>query len=210
MLFLKISKQRRWLWIVCLAIVLVGLWQLFTNIYREEEKELRRQFRETVKEKFPEQAAELSKTFGLFFFEGDREAPLRVDLERKSIVLVHGLDDPGAVWQSLAPALVKEDFNVWLMQYPNDQPIVESAWLFFEELEGLKKRGIDRISIVAHSMGGLVSREMLTAGARGGSAHYGGNTQPRIAAGPITGVYRNPRSTGPVEKGRSKLAGGNS
>jgi pimeloyl-ACP methyl ester carboxylesterase len=162
MLFLKISKQRRWLWIVCLAIVLVGLWQLFTNIYREEEKELRRQFRETVKEKFPEQAAELSKTFGLFFFEGDREAPLRVDLERKSIVLVHGLDDPGAVWQSLAPALVKEDFNVWLMQYPNDQPIVESAWLFFEELEGLKKRGIDRISIVAHSMGGLVSREMLT------------------------------------------------
>jgi pimeloyl-ACP methyl ester carboxylesterase len=48
------------------------------------------------------------------------------------------------------------------MQYPNDQPIVESAWLFFEELEGLKKRGIDRISIVAHSMGGLVSREMLT------------------------------------------------
>ena len=160
--FLNISKQRRWLWIVCLAIVLVGLWQLFTNIYREEEKELRRQLRETVKEKFPEQAAELSKTFGLFFFEGDREAPLRVDLERKSIVLVHGLDDPGAVWQSLAPALVKEDFNVWLLQYPNDQPIVESARLFFEELQGLKQLGIDRISIVAHSMGGLVSREMLT------------------------------------------------
>jgi pimeloyl-ACP methyl ester carboxylesterase len=161
-MFPKLSKRRRWLWIVCLAIVLVGLWQLFTNIYREEEKELRRQLRETVKEKFPEQAAELSKTFGLFFFEGDREAPLRVNIERKSIVLVHGLDDPGAVWQSLAPALVKEDFNVWLMQYPNDQPIVESARLFFMALEGLKQHGIDRISIVAHSMGGLVSREMLT------------------------------------------------
>jgi pimeloyl-ACP methyl ester carboxylesterase len=161
-MFPKLSKRRRWLWIVCLAIVLVGLWQLFTNIYREEEKELRRQLRETVKEKFPEQAAELSKTFGLFFFEGDREAPLRVNIERKSIVLVHGLDDPGAVWQSLAPALVKEDFNVWLMQYPNDQPVVESARLFFMALEGLKQHGIDRISIVAHSMGGLVSREMLT------------------------------------------------
>jgi pimeloyl-ACP methyl ester carboxylesterase len=161
-MFPKLSKRRRWLWIVCLAIVLVGLWQLFTNIYREEEKELRRQLRETVKEKFPEQAAELSKTFGLFFFEGDREAPLRVNIERKSIVLVHGLDDPGAVWQSLAPTLVKEDFNVWLMQYPNDQPVVESARLFFMALEGLKQHGIDRISIVAHSMGGLVSREMLT------------------------------------------------
>jgi len=160
--FLKIGKQRRWLWFVCLAIVLVGLWQLFTNIYREEEKELRRQLREAVKEKFPEQTARFSQTFGLFFFETDRETPRRAAADRKSIILVHGLDDPGAVWQSLAPALVKEDFNVWLMQYPNDQPIVESAWLFFEELEGLKKRGIDRISIVAHSMGGLVSREMLT------------------------------------------------
>jgi pimeloyl-ACP methyl ester carboxylesterase len=162
MLFFKISKQRRWLWIVCLAIVGVGLWELFTNIYREEEKELRRQLRETVKEKFPEQAAEFSKTFGLFFFEGDPEAPSQVDLERKSVVLVHGLDDPGQVWQNLAPELVKADFNVWLMQYPNDQPVVESARLFFEALQGLKQRGIDRLSIVAHSMGGLVSREMLT------------------------------------------------
>jgi pimeloyl-ACP methyl ester carboxylesterase len=58
--------------------------------------------------------------------------------------------------------LEKENFNVWLMHYPNDQPVVESAWLFFEALQGLKQRGIDRISIVAHSMGGLVSREMLT------------------------------------------------
>jgi pimeloyl-ACP methyl ester carboxylesterase len=162
MFFFKISKQRRWLWIVCLAIVLVGLWELFTNIYREEEKELRRQLRETVKKKFPEQAAEFSKTFGLFFFEGDQEAPSQVDLERKSVVLVHGLDDPGQVWQNLAPELVKADFNVWLMQYPNDQPVVESARLFFEALQGLKQRGIDRLSIVAHSMGGLVSREMLT------------------------------------------------
>jgi pimeloyl-ACP methyl ester carboxylesterase len=160
--FSKLRKHRRWLWIVCVVIVLVGLWQLFTNLYREEEKELRRQLRETVKEKFPEQAAKFSQTFGLFFFEGDQETPRGPAPDLNSVVLVHGLDDPGEVWQNLAPELVKENFNVWLLQYPNDQPIVESAWLFFEELEGLKKRGIDRISIVAHSMGGLVSREMLT------------------------------------------------
>ena len=41
---------------------LIGLWQLFTNLYREEEKELRRQLRETVKEKFPEQTAQFSQT----------------------------------------------------------------------------------------------------------------------------------------------------
>jgi pimeloyl-ACP methyl ester carboxylesterase len=155
-------KKRRWLWVIGGILLIVGLWEFFTDFYREEEKELRRQIRETVKEKFPEQAAELSKAFGLFFFEGNGEASARIDPERKSVVLVHGLDDPGQVWQNLAPELAKEDINVWLMQYPNDQPVVESARLFFEALQGLKQRGIDRISIVAHSMGGLVSREMLT------------------------------------------------
>ena len=156
------TKKRRWPWVIAGILLLIGLWQLFANLYQEEEKQLRRQLRETVKEKFPEQAADFSKTFGLFLFEADREAPRGVNPDRKSVVLVHGLDDPGQVWQNLAPALLKKNFNVWLMHYPNDQPIVESARLFFEALQGLKQRGIDRISIVAHSMGGLVSREMLT------------------------------------------------
>ncbi|UCE83884.1 MAG: acetyltransferase [Deltaproteobacteria bacterium] len=155
-------RKKRWLWVITGILLLIGLWQLFTNLYREEEKKLRRQLREAVKERFPEQTAKFYQTFGLFYFEADGEAPGGMALERKSVVLVHGLDDPGQVWQSLAPELVKEDFNVWLMQYPNDQPIVESARLFFEELKGLKQLGIQRISIVAHSMGGLVSREMLT------------------------------------------------
>ncbi len=155
-------KKRRWLWVIGGILLLLGLWQLFTNIYGEEEKELRRQLRETVKEKFPEQTSKFFQTFGLFYFEADQESPRGAALERKSVVLIHGLDDPGEVWQSLAPELVEEDFNVWLMQYPNDQPIVESAQLFSQELKGLKQLGIDRISIVAHSMGGLVSREMLT------------------------------------------------
>ena len=160
------QKTNRWVkiwpWVLGGILLLIGSWQLFANLYREEEKDLRRQFRETVKEKFPEQTAKLFQTFGLFYFEADPEAPRGRALDRKSVVLVHGLDDPGEVWQSLAPELVKEDFNVWLMQYPNDQPIVESSQLFFEELKGLKQLGTHRISIVTHSMGGLVSREMLT------------------------------------------------
>ena len=158
----KKTKKRRWLWAIGAVLLLLGLWQLFTSTYREQEKELRRQFRETVKEKFPEQTAKFSETFGLFFFEADGETFRGAALDRKSVVLIHGLDDPGQVWQILAPELVKEDFNVWLLHYPNDQPIVESAQFFSQELKGLKQLGIDRISIVAHSMGGLVSREMLT------------------------------------------------
>ncbi len=158
----KMSKKRRWLWFVAGIILLIGLWQLIASFYREEEKELRRQLRQTVKEKFPKQTAEFSKIIGLFHFEGDREGPGGLDLDRKSVVLIHGLDDPGKIWQNLAPALIQADFNVWVMRYPNDQPIVESARLFFDEMKSLRQRDVDRISIVAHSMGGLVSREMLT------------------------------------------------
>ena len=158
----KKPKKRRWLWIIGGVLLFIGLWQLVANFHREEEKELRRQLRETIKERFPEQTAEIQKTFGLFPFKGDREDAASAAPARKSIVLIHGLDDPGKVWQNLAPALVKQNFNVWLMQYPNDQPIVESARLFFDKLQALKQQGIDSISIVAHSMGGLVTREMLT------------------------------------------------
>jgi pimeloyl-ACP methyl ester carboxylesterase len=155
-------KNRRWPWIIGGMLLLIGLWYLFTNFYREEEKRLRSQLREIVKKRFPEQSAEFLKTFGLFYFESDRGVPEASRLTRKCVILVHGLDDPGEVWQNLAPELAIADFNVWLLHYPNDQPVVESAWLFFEELKELRQIGIQRISIVAHSMGGLVAREMLT------------------------------------------------
>jgi pimeloyl-ACP methyl ester carboxylesterase len=154
------TRRRRWPWIVGLAVLFGGLWHLVTDVYREEEKALRVQLREAVKESFPEESAAVSRTFGLVRFEPDarRDAAPR----RGPVVLVHGLDDPGKVWRSLAPELRAAGFDVWLMRYPNDQPVAESARLFFEELKGLRRREIGRISIVAHSMGGLVSREMLT------------------------------------------------
>jgi hypothetical protein len=111
---------------------------------------------------FPEHAAEFSQTFGLFLFDLDRELPREKLLARKTVVLIHGLDDPGKVWMNLAPELAKQVYNVLFMEYPNDQPVLESSQLFFKELQELKEFGIERISIVAHSMGGLVSREMLT------------------------------------------------
>jgi pimeloyl-ACP methyl ester carboxylesterase len=158
----KKNKKRFWPWVIGSILLLFGLWQFFSNTYREEEKELRTQIRKTVKEMFPVKAAEYSQTFGLFLFKADRELLREEILGRKTVVLIHGLDDPGKVWKNLAPELAKEDYNVLLMEYPNDQPVVESSQLFFEELQELKEFGVDRISIVAHSMGGLVSREMLT------------------------------------------------
>ncbi|KPK31707.1 MAG: hypothetical protein AMK70_11925 [Nitrospira bacterium SG8_35_1] len=156
------NKKRLWPWIMGIIVLLIGVWQLVSDNFREEEKELRTQIRKTVKEMFPEKAAELSQSFGLFLFNEHLELSREEILARNTVILIHGLDDPGKVWMNLAPALAKEDYNVLLMEYPNDQPVVESSQLFFKELKELKEFGIDRIAIVAHSMGGLVTREMLT------------------------------------------------
>jgi len=83
-------------------------------------------------------------------------------VQTAEVILVHGLDDPGKVWMNLAPVLLKEGFSVWIMTYPNDQPRTESAQFFLKHLKSHNASGTGSISIVAHSMGGLVAREMLT------------------------------------------------
>ncbi|MEE9159678.1 MAG: acetyltransferase [Gammaproteobacteria bacterium] len=111
---------------------------------------------------FPLEAAKIAKSFGLTYWgEESAESP-KINTSAPSVVLIHGLDDPGKVWMNLAPVLLGKDTNVWQLRYPNDQPIVDSARFFYEELKRLKQLGISEIAIVAHSMGGLVSREMLT------------------------------------------------
>ena len=50
----KKNKKRLWPWVMSFIIILLGLWQFFSNNYKEEEKELRTQIRKTVKEMFPE------------------------------------------------------------------------------------------------------------------------------------------------------------
>jgi hypothetical protein len=103
----KRIPKRRWPWIIGGVLLVVGLWQLVADHYQEEEKQLRRQLRETVKEKFPEQTARLNETFGLFYFDADGQTPGKVDANHEPVVLIHGLDDPGQVWQNLAPARPK-------------------------------------------------------------------------------------------------------
>ena len=144
------------------ALLLIVAWHLFSNYYSQEEKAFRSQLRETVKEEFPDRSAAFLKTFGLYSFKNNQTISQNTISSDAGIVLIHGLDDPGKVWRNLAPELLKQGHEVWLMVYPNDQPVAESADLFFEELKKIRSFGVTRISIVAHSMGGLISREMLT------------------------------------------------
>jgi len=89
----------------------------------------------------------------------------------RAVVLVHGLDDPGWMWDELAPELEAAGYVVLEFLYPNDGPVVESADLLALVLAQLHPVGDIHLDIVAHSMGGLVVRDLLSRplleGARG-------------------------------------------
>ncbi len=78
------------------------------------------------------------------------------------VLLVHGLDEPGEIWDSLAPLLRSKGYRVARLDYPNDQAIAHSADALLAALRALAAAGTERVDIVGHSMGGLVARDALT------------------------------------------------
>ena len=157
------ERKRRWPWYLGVAAILIAVSGVGIGIFfPEEEKEIRRDLRNAVQKAFPEQAERVAASFGVTCDAEELVKSPPTDQVPTAVVLVHGLDDPGKVWMNLAPALFPEHQLVCVANYPNDQPIVESAWFLFDEMKALKASGIREIFIVAHSMGGLVSREMLT------------------------------------------------
>ncbi len=140
---------------VLFIVLLVIAWQIVRTPFPEHEREIRSQVKSTVESIFPEQAEQAKARFGLVRVHEPQAG-------MTDVVLAHGLDDPGMVWMNLAPALHAAGHGVSVLNYPNDQPIRDSARLFADELQSLFTGQTEEITIVAHSMGGLVSREMLS------------------------------------------------
>jgi pimeloyl-ACP methyl ester carboxylesterase len=90
------------------------------------------------------------------------------------VLLIHGLDEPGGIWDDLAPALQAQAFHVARFDYPDDGPLATSADQLAAALRELKSRGVQRVDLVCHSMGGLVARDALTR-----PAYYGGQARGR-------------------------------
>jgi pimeloyl-ACP methyl ester carboxylesterase len=159
---MKTANKKIWIRLAVLGITLVVAIQVGRHFFREEEHRIRTDIREIVIKEFPEVVEQLNAVYGLRPFKA-KEFPEAGDDHSTAVILIHGLDEPGKVWINLAPALAGKGFLVWIMTYPNDQPITESAQFFLNQLELHNLSGTGSIAIVAHSMGGLVAREMLTA-----------------------------------------------
>lgn len=158
---MKTISKYQWIVLIVLGIMSVVVIQVVRHFFREEERQIRTHIREIVKKEYPEAVNRLNAMYGLKLF-GQRKTLQKPGAQTSPVILVHGLDEPGKVWMNLAPALVEKGFSVYTMTYPNDQPITESARFFLECIKSHRLAKAKHISIVAHSMGGLVAREMLT------------------------------------------------
>ncbi len=157
------TKRRFYKWIMLIigVVVLITAVQIARPLFIEEERAARIRLREALLDEYPERTNALKAQYGLKAFTSAGVQAARPALN-EMVVLVHGIDEPGKVWMNLAPDLVAAGHGVWLLTYPNDQPIAESARLFRDQLAASPLAATPRIAIVTHSMGGLVTREMLT------------------------------------------------
>lgn len=83
--------------------------------------------------------------------------------------MTHGLQDTPATWAPLLNRLrtdpeINKHYQFWIYSYPSGYPFPYSAMLLREELDRIDKAypNHKKIVLIGHSMGGLVSRLMVT------------------------------------------------
>jgi len=91
------------------------------------------------------------------------------DPNRIPVIFVHGLQDTPVSWMPMINALyedpdIRKRYQFWVFSYPTGYAYPYSAALFRRELDGVARAfpGHKKIVLIGHSMGGLVSRLMIT------------------------------------------------
>ena len=136
------------------AFILVVLiaWIAFAEKDPELEREIRTATQEQLEEWFPEAMALPSHLVG--FQRGDSNA------KAPQVILIHGLDEPGGIWDESLAAFKEAGIEAWEFRYPNDQAIDRSTDLlaqYWPELESDTP-----VILIGHSMGGLIIRDFIT------------------------------------------------
>ena len=112
------------------------------------------------------------KYTGLYQFE-------RYDPEKIPVVFVHGLMSRPETWvpavnELMADKAVRERYQFWFFLYPTGLPVWSSAAELRSELDRYRKtvdparrnRNFDRMVLVGHSMGGLISSLQVRTGGK--------------------------------------------
>jgi len=105
--------------------------------------------------------------------EAHREAAIArlqpYDPNRIPVLFVHGLQNTGATWAPMIAAMIgdpelRRRYQFWVFDYPSGYPYCYSAALLRAELDRVNQVFSDHkdIVLIGHSMGGCISRLMLT------------------------------------------------
>jgi pimeloyl-ACP methyl ester carboxylesterase len=91
------------------------------------------------------------------------------DPNKIPVLFVHGLQDTAATWMPMFNVLlddpqIRNNYQFWFFTYPSGYPFPYSAALLRHDLDTFDKAYPDHkpITIIGHSMGGLLTRLMLT------------------------------------------------
>ena len=91
------------------------------------------------------------------------------DPQKIPVLLVHGLRGTPVTWVPMvntiwADPVLRRNYQVWVFSYPSGYPIPYSALLLRRELDALNKAFPKHrpMILVGHSMGGIISRFMIT------------------------------------------------
>ncbi len=158
--------------------------RLAVYVDRRYLSELRPPVKAWITQRFDDVLTVSESRYGLFFITEpagvERPVGQMGSVPDRVVVLVHGLDDPGWMWKDVIPALRAAGYTVARVEYPNDGPVAEAADLLAAELEELRTAGVERVDLVVHSMGGLVSRDVLTRKAYYDGDGSGGERFPAV------------------------------
>lgn len=92
---------------------------------------------------------------GIFFLEPYAE-------DKIPVLFVHGINGSGSDWLSLLEHVDRQRFQPWILQYPSGMRLGMLADHIRQSLLKLRlQHGFPHLFVVAHSMGGLVSRGLL-------------------------------------------------
>ncbi len=94
----------------------------------------------------------LRSGIGVYFLEP-------YDSQRIPVLFVYGISGSAQDWRPMLEKFDRKKYQLWLFQYPSGMRLDKSANALSSAILLLKQRhGFARIYVVAHSMGGLVSR----------------------------------------------------